>query len=365
MSLKNSKKTPLSKVSFDDSYAVDYIEDSVVDYAEDDGLNLSTDYAEDYVEDYAEDYAEDYVEDDAEEGIIAEIFSEEEYEEPTEFSHDMTLKEVLDQMDEDGGSFKNLSEELEDIGEELDEIVEENPDVTLGDMIPGTSVSSRDIDGEEEEVETDYANDKDLSKFMEYITGQYPASIPPHDGRTTVGCERAISFLERLNSDISRAIKDDVDGILDLAELESVRANIMHDVIKLKQHLGNLKKKLKEVNAKTNESEIPLWKNSQGKLVDPLKMEKSASVPNNLVIAVTPFERAITGIMINSHVSAGRAMADTFEALKKKYDISEREELAIMQICMDSGFPIFKDRGTAGSEDDEGTALDFVKNYFA
>jgi len=94
-------------------------------------------------------------------------------------------------------------------------------------------------------------------------------------------------------------------------------------------------------------------------------MEKSASVPNNLVIAVTPFERAITGIMINSHVSAGRAMADTFEALKKKYDISEREELAIMQICMDSGFPIFKDRGTVGFEDDEGTALDFVKNYFA
>lgn len=361
MSLKNSKKTPLSKVSFDDSYAVDYIEDSVVDYAEDDGLNLSTDYAEDYVEDYAE----DYVEDDAEEGIIAEIFSEEEYEEPTEFGHDMTLKEVLDQMNEDGGSFKNLSEELEDIGEELDEIVEENPDVTLGDMIPGTSISSRDIDGEEEEVETDYANDKDLSKFMEYITGQYPASIPSHDGRTTVGCERAISFLERLNSDISRAIKDDVDGILDLAELESVRANIMHDVIKLKQHLGNLKKKLKEVSAKTNESEIPLWKNSQGKLVDALKMEKSASVPNNLVIAVTPFERAITGIMINSHVSAGRPMADTFEALKEKYDISEREELAIMQICMDSGFPIFKDRGTVGSEDDDGTALDFVKNYFA
>ena len=58
-------------------------------------------------------------------------------------------------------------------------------------------------------------------------------------------------------------------------------------------------------------------------------------------------------------------MADTFEALKEKYDISEREELSIMQICMDSGFPIFKDRGTVGSGETGDIALDFVKNYFA
>ena len=351
MSIKNSQKLRLNKVSFDDSYAVDYAEDAIVDYAED------------YAIDYAEDPVVDYAEDDAEEGIIAEIFSEEEFEEPSEFKHDMTLKEVLDQMNEDGEGFKDLSQELEEVGEELEELAEENPDVTIGDMIPGTSLSASELDDEKEEVETDYANDKDLSKFMEYINGQYPSGIPAHDGRTTVGCERAISYLERLNSDISRAIKDDVDGVLDLMELESVRTNIMHDVIKLKQHLGNLKKKLKEVNA--GNSEIPLWKNTQGELVDPLKIEKSASVPNNMVIAITPFERAITGMMINSHVSAGRPMADTFEALKKKYDISDREELSIMQICMDNGFPIFKDRGTIGAGDEEGLALDFIKNYFA
>lgn len=358
MSTKNKLEENMLKLSFENTdYAVDYMEDDVVDYVEDEVV--------DFAEDDLINFVEDDVADGAEEGIIAEIFSEEEFEEDSEdISRDMTLKEVLDQMNEGDAGFKGLSEELEQIGEELEDIAEENPDVTVGDLIPGTNVSSGEFDEDEsEEVETDYLNDNDLSKFMEYINGQYPSMIPSHDGRTTVGCERAISFLDRLNSQISKAIKEDVDGVLDLLELENVRANIMRDVIKLKQHLGNLKKKLKESNA-GEKTDIPLWKNSEGKEVPVSDISKKASVPNNMVICVTPFQRAITGMMINAHVSSGKPMADVFEALKKKYDITEREELEIVQICMDSGFPMFKDRGTVGSED-EGSAIDFIKNYFA
>ena len=149
-----------------------------------------------------------------------------------------------------------------------------------------------------------------------------------------------------------------------MIELENVRASIMRDVIKLKQHLGNLKKKLKESNS-NDQNRIPLWKNSEGKEISLDEMKKSASVPNNMVICITPFQRAITGMMINAHVSSGKPMAEVFEALKKKYDINEREELEIVQICMDSGFPIFKDRGTVGDDADNDSSIDFIKNYFA
>ncbi len=84
---------------------------------------------------------------------------------------------------------------------------------------------------------------------------------------------------------------------------------------------------------------------------------------------MTPFERAISGIIINSVISAGNPLEDVYKKLKKKYDITDREELAIMQLVTDMGFPIFKDRGTYsvkdGEEDDDAQGMDFMKNYFA
>ena len=75
--------------------------------------------------------------------------------------------------------------------------------------------------------------------------------------------------------------------------------------------------------------------------------------------------------MINAHVSGGHPIEDVYGFLAKKYSIDDREELAIMQLCMDSGFHMFKDRGTyapfdADSDKKEGKAgVDFLRNYFA
>ena len=66
-------------------------------------------------------------------------------------------------------------------------------------------------------------------------------------------------------------------------------------------------------------------------------------------------------------------MEDVYGFLSNKYSIDDREELAIMQLCMDSGFHIFKDRGTYApfdcSDDPKKGAgkagVDFMRNYFA
>jgi len=287
---------------------------------------------------------------------------------------DMSLEEALKPFSEGEGSFGDLGDTLEDLDEDVTKFVEEHGDMPLSDLLPGADDYQPD---EEPEPETDYANDKDLSKFMAHVEELYPAQIPKHDGKSTVGCERAISFLDRMNGDISRAIREDHDSILDIAKLEDIRVNIMRDVLVLKDHLGKLKRQIKDNHAQKDStaSSIPNWKSPSGRnlsyddLKDAEELEKKASTPNNLVIAVSPFERAISGMMINAHVSAGHPMEDVYASLKKKYSLTDREELSIMQLCMDSGFHIFKDRGSyapEGSKDDDGKrGVDFVRNYFS
>lgn len=364
-------ETSYSEDGFGEFSEASYAEDDMEDEEDDEHITLEFDLNEGglgldiFDEDGEELDLKDGKEPDLNDTFLTSTFGEEDFEED-EAHKDMTLAEALKGLNSDEGGLEDLSDELEDLGEEVKELSDEFGDLKVSDLIPGTEISSDALDGEEDEKETDYINDGDLSKFMQYISSQYPHNIPSHDGTTTVGCERAISFLDRLNSQISKAIREDTDNVLDLGALEDVRASIMRDVITLKEHLSNLKKKLKDSGKKTASQDVPLWNSPSGEKVDLFAIKKQATTPNNMVISVTPFERAIVGIMINAHVSAGHPMGEVYEALKEKYDLTEREELAILQLCLDSGYPIFKDRGSSSAEDDDGALrLDFVKNYFA
>jgi hypothetical protein len=269
----------------------------------------------------------------------------------------VTVREVLEPLVEGDDSLGELGEELMDLDDEFSDIMEEHGDESAHKLlIPGSSTPFEDSADDEPKKKTTYKDDGDISDFMNYIREMYPAKIPQHDGSSTVGCERAITFLDKLNSEISRAIREDSESVLDINQLEEVRVKIMKDVLVLKDHLNNLKKKIKD-NAK-----------SASVVVDSTGFVKEATTPRNVVIAVSPFERAIVGIMINAHVSAGHSLDKVFDFLCDKYDLTEREQLAVMQVCMDSGFHIFKDRGTLNSKpgekgDDDG--VDFVRNYFA
>lgn len=209
----------------------------------------------------------------------------------------------------------------------------------------------------EEEPETDWKNDRDVSKFMDFIMSAYPGGIPKHDGRSIVGAERAINYLNDLNKQISEAIRLDRDNVLDTGALDTTRVNMMKDMMTLKNHIKDLQKMVRDQHRNA----------SMVDKADELKKEGSIPIPT---LVMTPFERAISGIIINSVVSAGHPFEDVYEYLKKKYEFTDREELAIMQLIMDHGFPIFKDRGlfssdADGFDEDEKRGLDFMRNYFA
>lgn len=229
--------------------------------------------------------------------------------------------------------------------------------------LPGLADGANPVMDNPAEDEMDQENkswvkDNAVSDFSSYIKDAYPGKIPRHDGTSTLGCERAVKFLEKLNGEISKALRLDEEDVLDIDDLERIRVNIVKDVVKLKKHIKKLKAKL------LKESGVII---SDENILKTAEISKTASTPT-IQLVVTPFERAIAGILINSTVSAGRPFEDVYSRLKEKYSLDDREELSIMQLLKDMGHPIFKDRGAFGKKqkkDEKAEGMDFITNYFA
>jgi len=264
------------------------------------------------------------------------------YTEDGDREHDQEegMESVSEFLEESAG---DIAKALEDLGSDFDEDDLISIEFDEGSYIPGTKRKSDEF--QEDEKEGDWANDNDVSKFMGWLGDAYPTGIPEHDGTSITGCERASNYLDRVNSQISKALKMDTEDALDPATIEGVRVQILKDIVILKNHLNRLKKMKKDSSANK-----------------PSKIKKEATTPGIQVVA-TPFERALAGILINSVISAGRPFEDVYDFLKKKYKLEEREELALMQLVMDMGFHVFKDRGSMGGEDN--LEVDFLTNYFA
>lgn len=253
-----------------------------------------------------------------------------------------------------------MSEFADDIDEFLEELEEEaGPDTKVKKLIPGTNIFEDEMEEEEENLDKDYENDGNLGVFLEYVNSQYPHNIPSHDGSSILGCERAITFLKKLSDEIRRNIRTDEDGDLEhqIDDLEKINTSILADIYTLNAHMKKLDKRLRD---QTKKASIPEQ-----------YMTKSASTPSNVVITVDPFIRAITGILVNSVVSAGKSFEEVYDYLCEKYEITEREELMILQVLMDMGQPIFKDRGSLKTQKDlsekekEMSGVDFLTTYFA
>ena len=287
------------------------------------------------------------------------------------------MNDDIDEMQEDieegvGKKTPRFDDAQKDLNKEFDDIMEmAGDDVKLKDIIiPGSGISVSEFGANDmkdsEEREKTYDDDKHLPDFPRYVDFQYPGKIPTHDGSSLLGCERAVAWLQRLANEISTSIRNDVEGDLNesIDGLSSIQENILTDIFVLKDHMKKLKQMLPEKGKSSKSSRSPL------------DILKTASTPSNMVISITPFIRAISGILINSTVSAGKPFEDVYEYLLNKYDINEREQLEILQTLMDMGQPIFKDRGTMPalesadekklkSSEDELQGVDFITNYFA
>lgn len=97
------------------------------------------------------------------------------------------------------------------------------------------------------------------------------------------------------------------------------------------------------------------------------KLTKKAGTAK-LTLVMTPFERAVTGAIVNGYVSQGKNPEEIYDHMKKKYSFTDRDELSIQQILMDMGYPILKDRGHLGDKSEQlnkGMGIEFSTQYSA
>lgn len=297
----------------------------------------------------------------------------------------------------------DLFEVLEDAMPMDDEAVE-----VIEDMVPGADVVIILPDEEEveqaaeEKKELDWENDGHHGGFMQYVRKRLD-NIPRHTGQTTVGCERAIAYLKRLDREISRAIQSDDDNVIDEEEAEKIRDTIMEFVSKLEAAYDKLSSKKSDKFKK--KASVKIGNEVVARINDGLDIKYYISVdagdgeeflpvtlaePSDDQVQIfalgeresglvkeagsakvylfeDPFLHAITRLLLNSHVSAGRDIEKVYAILKKKYNLNEREELSVQELLLQKGFPMFKDLGRLGEDQDPttGEGIDFGTTYHA
>jgi ElaB/YqjD/DUF883 family membrane-anchored ribosome-binding protein len=179
--------------------------------------------------------------------------------------------------------------------------------------------------------------------------------VPKHSGYDSAGLERAMSYLERLDNEISRAMRLDLDGELDANKIEAVRSQIDEGLSRLHDRLDKVKKHSKTRRKKKAEVSDVLIKEAQ----------KITGVQGIYIVAPL-FASRIARVCINGMVSAGHDIEDLYARQVKRWKLSEREQAEVMQLLADMGYPLRQDRGFMPDEDVDFASsdnMDWAANY--
>lgn len=180
--------------------------------------------------------------------------------------------------------------------------------------------------------------------------------VPRHSGYDSAGLERAIAYLDRLDGEVSKAMRMDLDGELDADQIEKVRAIIDNGVERLQDRLDKVKSSKKKTRKKKSGLEVEgLVKEAQ----------KVTGVQGIYIVAPL-FASRIARVCINGMVSAGHDIEDLYARQVKKYNLNDREQAEVMQLLADMGYPLRQDRGFMPDEEVDTTSsdnMDWAANY--
>lgn len=252
---------------------------------------------------------------------------------------------------------------------EVSIVIEDLPGAPPGSKDPEPEIEVSDAAGPavEEPDANDAKNKKDPkwdweahgpTGFITWVKSRCD-DVPKHSGQDSAGLERAIAYLDRLDSEISRAMRMDLDGELDANQIEKTRAMIDEGISRLHDRLDKVKKVKKSKRTKkksaSEETSDLLVKEAQ----------KITGVQGVMIIADLLTSR-IARVCINGMVSGGHDIEDLYSRQVKEYGLNKREQACVMQLLTDMGYPLRQDRGFMPDEEIDLASsdnMDWAANY--
>ena len=177
-----------------------------------------------------------------------------------------------------------------------------------------------------------------LKGFTEFVHDMLHNKIPRHNGRSTAGIERTLSFLQKMNKIISDAVRADLNNELDIDVIQEARDEILDGMRRLEERLKRIESS--HVKKASAEESVGFIKEAQ----------KIAGV-KGIMITVPLLISRVARVCINGSVSAGHDIEDTFKKQVKAYSLNKREQAEVVQLLEDMGYPVRRDRGIMLDED--------------
>lgn len=182
--------------------------------------------------------------------------------------------------------------------------------------------------------------------------------VPKHSGYDSAGLERACAYFEKLDNEISKAMRLDLDGELDANKVETVRAQIDEAISRLQSRSDKVKDVKKTRRKKKSEYEV----DEDGFIKEAQKITGVQGVYVTVPLLISRIAR----VCINGTVSAGHDLNWIYNNQVKKFKLNEREQAEVQQLLEDMGMPIRQDRGYLADEDidiSDSDNFDWIGNF--
>jgi len=280
------------------------------------------------------------------------------------FSNFVPIEVVEEKPEADASSVQVV--EIPDEPLEVEILVQEVPGAEIDPNREATlEVSEEDTDKKED---SDDKNDAQKSKknpkwdweskgasgFITWIKERVD-DVPRHSGYDSAGLERAVSYLNKLDAEISKAMRMDVDGELDANKIEAVRSQIDDGVARLQERVKKVNKQRK---GKTKRSEIEVH--------EIIKEAQKVTGVKGIYVTVPLLISGLARTLVNGTVSAGHDIEEMESKLSKKFKLDDRERFELQQLLFDMGYPVRKDFGYMSDEDVDTSSSDnfnWAANY--
>jgi hypothetical protein len=223
------------------------------------------------------------------------------------------------------------------------------------------------VDEKEEDTNDAVKNKNDKWNWSQHGSAGFIAwikersdSVPKHSGTDTAGLERAQAYLEKLDGEISKAMRMDLDEELDANQIEKVRAQIDDGINRLHERLDKIRKAKRPGRRKKAE-----YVEDEGGFI---KEAQKITGVQGIVVTVPLFISSLARTLMNGMVSAGHDAEEMYIKLVKKWKLSDREQLELRQCLFDMGLPMRIDMGVNPDEDidvSDGEGFNWATNYTA